>query len=85
MQSALKADLIYVAIVFTVGFLLGTLRVLGLAPILGERLAVMIELPFMLGISVDRVHVDHRCIFSAPRRGTAVDDGRSGFSPADDR
>jgi len=44
----LKTGLIYFAIVFCVGFLLGTLRVPFLVPAFGERIAEMIELPFML-------------------------------------
>jgi hypothetical protein len=46
-----KAGLVYFAIVFAVGFLLGTLRVLVVAPKLGEPSAVLIELPVVLVIS----------------------------------
>lgn len=49
-SSALKAGLAYFAIVFGVGFLLGIFRVLVLLPALGERSAVMLELPIMLAI-----------------------------------
>lgn len=51
MQSAMKAGLAYFAIVFAVGFMVGTLRVLVLLPYLGEVLAVIVELPFMLAVS----------------------------------
>lgn len=51
MRAALKAGLAYFAIVFSVGALLGTLRVLVLAPRSGELLAVAIELPVMLAVS----------------------------------
>lgn len=51
MQAGLRAGVFYFATVFAAGFLLGTLRVLLLIPILGEVPAVLIELPVMLGIS----------------------------------
>lgn len=46
-----EAGAAYFAIVFAVGFALGTVRTLFLAPRLGEQLAVVIELPIMLGAS----------------------------------
>ena len=51
MAAAARAGILYFAIVFTCGFLLGVLRVLALAPWLGELLAVAVELPIMLAIS----------------------------------
>ena len=50
-RHTLKAGAAYFAIVFAVGFALGTVRTLFLAPRLGEQIAVVIELPFMLGAS----------------------------------
>jgi hypothetical protein len=50
-RSAFEAGAAYFAVVFGVGFLLGTFRVLALAPRFGETAAVMIELPVILAAS----------------------------------
>ena len=42
---------LYASIVFALGFLLGTLRVLFLLPVLGDFIAVLVELPVMLAFS----------------------------------
>jgi hypothetical protein len=52
LRSPLKAGLIYFAIVFGCGFLFGTIRTLWIAPHLGDRMAELIESPFMVGISL---------------------------------
>lgn len=46
------AGLTYFAMVFGVGFILGTIRVLLLLPRLGERVAELIETPVMLTVIV---------------------------------
>lgn len=51
MLRGVKAGIVYFAIVFAAGFLLGTLRVLVIAPRVGEQFAVLIELPLMLAVS----------------------------------
>lgn len=51
MRKALIAGGLYFAAVFALGFLLGTLRVLVVAPRLGEMGAVLLELPIMLAAS----------------------------------
>lgn len=43
--------MLYFVIVFAIGFVLGTIRTLALAPSLGEVRAVLIELPIMLTAS----------------------------------
>jgi hypothetical protein len=49
--GASKAGLAYMAGVFAVGFVLGTLRILVITPKLGELVAVSMELPIMLAVS----------------------------------
>ena len=51
MQRASGAGVAYFAVVFALGMLLGTLRVLVVAPLLGELRAVLLELPIMLAAS----------------------------------
>jgi hypothetical protein len=48
---AAKAGALYAIIVFLIGFILGTIRVLLLAPRLGETTAVIIEAPVILAAS----------------------------------
>jgi hypothetical protein len=48
MHSSLRAGAAYFAIVFAIGFILGTIRVLLVAPRTGELAAVLIEVPLML-------------------------------------
>jgi hypothetical protein len=50
-MTALALGLRYFAGVFAVGFLLGTVRTLWLAPAVGELAAVAAELPVMIGAS----------------------------------
>ncbi|WP_156254329.1 hypothetical protein [Sandarakinorhabdus oryzae] len=50
-MTALALGLRYFAGVFAVGFLLGTIRTLWLAPAIGDLAAVGVELPVMIGAS----------------------------------
>lgn len=47
----MKAALAYFAIVFAVGFGLGTVRVLVSEPAMGRTMATLVELPFIMGAS----------------------------------
>ena len=51
MTSAIKAGIAYFALVFAIGFALGTIRVLFVAPQLGAAGAAAIELPVILTLS----------------------------------
>lgn len=51
MPAWLKAALGYFAVIFALGFVLGTIRTLVLLPRLGEFAAVLLELPVMLAAS----------------------------------
>jgi hypothetical protein len=50
-QRVLKSAFFYVLVVFGLGFVLGALRIFMIAPAFGETLAVLLELPVMLGFS----------------------------------
>ncbi|WP_265943675.1 hypothetical protein [Dechloromonas sp. A34] len=47
-MKAIKAGIAYFGLAFAAGFAMGTVRVLFLVPRLGERLAELLEMPFML-------------------------------------
>jgi len=47
----LRAALLYFALTFGAGFLLGPLRILFLVPRLGARAAELVEIPVMIGIT----------------------------------
>jgi hypothetical protein len=49
--GATEAGALYAIIVFLIGFILGTIRVLLVAPRLGETTAVFVEVPMMLAAS----------------------------------
>lgn len=50
-MTILRHALIYLAAIFALGFVLGTVRTLWLAPLVGPLAAVAVELPVMLGAS----------------------------------
>lgn len=51
MAAALRAGIFYFVIVFTVGFVLGTVRVFLIVPRFGETNAVLLELPAIIAFS----------------------------------
>ena len=51
MTQTIKAATAYFAIVFGIGFVLGTARVLVIIPRIGELAAVLLEVPVMLATS----------------------------------
>ena len=51
MRKAVVAGILYFAVVFAFAFAIGTVRVLLVAPRLGETLAVLLELPVVLWAS----------------------------------
>ena len=51
-MQILKAGVLYFALVFGAGFVLGTIRVLWVIPRLGVRTAELMEAPLMLGVTV---------------------------------
>ena len=51
-MNVVKAALSYFGIVFGVGFLLGTIRVLAISPRIGSRAAELAEMPLMVGASI---------------------------------
>lgn len=51
MRRAVTAGVVYFLLVFAVGFVLGTVRVVVVVPRIGELAAVVLELPVMLAVS----------------------------------
>jgi hypothetical protein len=51
-MQTLKAGLLYFALVFGAGFVLGTIRTLWLVPTLGMRTAELMETPVMLVVVI---------------------------------
>lgn len=51
MRKAVVAGILYFAVVFALAFAIGAVRVLLVAPRLGETLAVLLELPVVLAAS----------------------------------
>lgn len=50
-MTAIRLGTLYAGAVFLAGFVLGTLRTLVIAPRAGDLIAVLIELPIILGVS----------------------------------
>jgi 2-hydroxy-6-oxonona-2,4-dienedioate hydrolase len=52
LRTIIKAGASYFLVTFAAGFILGTIRVLWLAPRVGPRTAELIEMPVMLGVMI---------------------------------
>lgn len=62
MNAAVRAGFAYFAVVYVVGLVLGVLRVLVVAPGIGETAAVLVEIPVLLAVSwIACGHVLRRC------------------------
>jgi hypothetical protein len=64
----LKPGVLYFALVFGAGFILGTIRTLWIVPLLGTRVAELIETPIMLLVTIlaARLTVRRLAVPSAP-------------------
>jgi len=51
-MQILKAGVLYFAVVFGAGFILGLVRILWVSPRLGTRMAALLEIPVMLAIAI---------------------------------
>jgi len=51
-KETFKAGVLYFALVFAAGFVLGTIRTLWIVPRLGVRMAELMEAPIMFGVSI---------------------------------
>ena len=66
MMTTLKAAVFYFAIIFGTGALLGTARVLWVAPQLGTRVAELVEMPLMLAVMIVASRLVVRWVKLAP-------------------
>ncbi|MGV2826986.1 hypothetical protein [Myxosarcina sp. GI1(2024)] len=51
-MQTLKAGILYFALVFTAGFMLGFIRILWVVPLFGTRIAELMEMPIMLVVAI---------------------------------
>lgn len=71
MLRQLSHGFLYFTLVFAVGFVLGAFRVLLLVPMLGERWAELVEIPFMLIVVV----LSARWVITRMGQATTILDG----------
>lgn len=74
-MQVLQAAVLYFLLVFGAGFVLGTVRVLFLVPLLGERAAELLEMPLMLGVIVAAARWTVRRRLDDPRLAAALSVG----------
>jgi len=78
-MASVKAGVAYFAVVFAAGFVLGALRVLAIAPQVGETAAVLVELPIILTVSWLACGWIVRRFLSAPGAGALLTVGAVAF------
>ena len=71
----LRASLVYFALTFSAGFVLGPLRILFLVPRVGARTADLIEMPVMIGITWLAARWVTRTFSVPPERGPRLSMG----------
>ncbi len=71
----LKAAVLYFALVFAAGFVLGTLRVLWIVPSLGTRTAELAEIPIMLVVMILAARWSARRLSLPPNAGARLGAG----------
>ncbi len=71
----LRASLVYFALTFGAGFVLGPLRILFLVPRVGTRAAELIEMPVMVGITWLAARWVTRKFLVPPERGSRLSMG----------
>ena len=71
-MGTVKAGLLYFALVFGAGFVLGPVRLLWAVPRFGERSAELAELPIMLAVAVLAARCVMRRPFAPPTRPRAL-------------
>lgn len=79
MRRAVKAGALYCAVVFAAGFVLGVSRILLIAPLAGELVAVALEAPVMLAVAwaacgwlTERLDVSQRFVDRLVMGGVAL-------------
>lgn len=74
-MQILKASVLYFALVFGAGFVLGTIRILWIAPSSGTRNAELMEAPIMLVVTILAARWVVRFLSLPPRAGTRLSVG----------
>jgi hypothetical protein len=69
-MQILKASVLYFALVFGAGFVLGTIRILWIAPSFGTRTAELMEAPIMFVVTILAARWVVRFLSLPPRAGT---------------
>lgn len=71
-MQILKAGVLYFALVFGAGFVLGTIRILWIVPRFGTRTAELMEAPIMLVVTMLAARWVARLLSLTPKAGTRL-------------